>query len=137
MTAAGTGRAPGFTLIELIVVILVIGVLASMAMFNVSASRRSAYKAQMQTDLRYLVFSEENYYEKSANTSGDSQYSDLLTQLEYTPTDGVTFLIEANTSGWSAEARHAMLPDTDFCAIFVGSISAPPPAVNPGVLACQ
>ena len=89
----------------------------------------------MQADLRYLVYAEENFYEKTGSTAGGGQYSSLLTDLAFTPTDGVTLLIQANANGWSAEARHSMLP-SELCAIFVGSISAPSPAAVNGVPAC-
>ena len=52
----------GFTLIELMIVIAIIGILAAIAIPQFSAYRKRSYNAAAQADLRNAATAEEAYY---------------------------------------------------------------------------
>ena len=52
----------GFTLVELLVVVAIIGILAAIAIPQFSAYRKKAYDSTAKSDLRNLVSAEEAYY---------------------------------------------------------------------------
>jgi len=52
----------GFTLLELLVVIAVVGILAAIALQNVSVHRARAVDASMRSDLRNAAMAMESYY---------------------------------------------------------------------------
>src|SRR5688500_3702817 len=55
-------RRPGFTLIELMMVIVIIGVLAAIAMPKLAKTRERAYFKAVMSDLRNLQTQQEIYY---------------------------------------------------------------------------
>lgn len=58
-TARGRCRDEGFTLVELLVVMVVIGVLAAIAVPTMLAQRQKAVEASLKTDLRTVAESQE------------------------------------------------------------------------------
>ena len=57
-----TRHDPGFTLVELLVVIIIIGILASIAVPVFLNQRRRAIETGMKTDLRMVAQLQETYY---------------------------------------------------------------------------
>lgn len=55
----------GFTIVELLTTVAILGLLASMALLKTSQSRERAYRASMMVDLRTLVSAQEGFF--SAN----------------------------------------------------------------------
>jgi prepilin-type N-terminal cleavage/methylation domain-containing protein len=84
----------GFTLIELPIVVVIIGILASIAIPKFSATREKAFLSSLKTELKNLVSKQEIYH----NTA--FAYGNTLAAVGATVSDGVTITInEATGSG--------------------------------------
>jgi prepilin-type N-terminal cleavage/methylation domain-containing protein len=80
-------RAQGFTLVEILVVIAVIGLLAAIAIPQFMTYRREAVDAEMKSDLRNASVAIEAYYTKqSALPASLSE----IAGYGFHPSDGVT-----------------------------------------------
>lgn len=128
----------GFTLVELLIVIVVIGILAAIAIPKLSATRERAFFKAMQSDLRNLVTQQELYYSLPGNEyTYATDAADPV--LDFQPSSGVTVTIgAADNVGWSATATHSGLDPADapHCAVFVGEAGAVAPAADAGVIRC-
>lgn len=105
-----------FTLIELLIVVLIIGVLAAIAIPKFGSSKEKAQLAAMKSDLRNLVTAQEIYF--SANSS---TYAADMAALgtAYHATTGVTVTIgQVTSTGWAATATHTATSKS--CTIAVG-----------------
>jgi len=112
-------RAQGFTLVELLVVVVIIGILAAIAIPKFSNSKEKAYVAQMKSDLRNLVTAEEAYF------ADKTAYTTVLPVIAYTVSSGVTAPnITLNGRDFSAWVGHAQTPRT--CAVYLGTVVQPP-----------
>ena len=105
-------RAKGFTLIELMIVVAIIGILALIAIPNFVNLRMKAFDASAQSAARISRFAQEIYYNTRADASQGwytTDLSDLLVQdRNLTDDPGVTFvLLEGNTSGFTLYTEHA------------------------------
>ncbi|HEY0969634.1 MAG TPA: prepilin-type N-terminal cleavage/methylation domain-containing protein [Gemmatimonadales bacterium] len=122
----------GFTLVELLVVVVILGILAAFAIGAVLQSRSRSFGAALHSDLRNLAAAQEGHLAEKGTYATD------LTQLPVHASPGVTLVVTSGDSvGWGATATHpaAMQPT---CAIFHGRpASVPAPAVAEGVIACQ
>ena len=95
----------GFTLIELVVVIVVIGILAGIAIARFVSTKESAYIASMKADLRNFALYEQNY--QMDGTGG--YFSGNGSAQGFVPTVGVTISATADPGpppSWSAVASH-------------------------------
>ena len=87
-------RNAGFTLLELLVVIAVIGILAAIAIQNLATHRARAIDASMRSDLRNAAMAMESYYgEFLAYPSTDT----ALLLIGYRKTNQVTLTIALTT----------------------------------------
>lgn len=101
----------GFTLLELIVVILVLGILSAIAISRFVGLKESAYIASMKADLRNFALYEQNYM----MDTGGSYFSGNGAAQGFKQTPGVTIAAVADPGpppSWSATATHDKTPKT-------------------------
>ena len=120
----------GFTLIELVVVVVIIGLLATIAIPKFTNTKEKAHIAAMKSDLRNLATAEEAFFYDS------SKYALSFVQLaNFTPTEGVTITInEATPKGWSATAISLSTPKA--CYVFSGTAVPIGSATLEGNISC-
>ena len=90
--------AEGFTLIELMVVLGIIGILAAIGITIISGTKKSAYDAIAKHDLKNFAKSEEIYFldnnqflgNPGQTTRNDGGTSDFILS-DFRPSEGVTF----------------------------------------------
>ena len=95
----------GFTLIELIIVMVVIGILSGIAIAKFVRTKESAYVASMKTDLRNFALYEQNYLMDSQG----SYFAGTGAAQGFVPTPGVTVnasVVLGPPPTWSAIATH-------------------------------
>ena len=135
----------GFTIIELIATVAIIGLLASMAILKTRQSRDKAIRASMMIDLRTLVSAQEGFF------SANKDYAGGIAGKEVAGTGGAgsAALAASNgnaivvkyqgADGWSATATNIRMTTTPgTCGIFIGKIGYSPSAAvtKEGVPAC-
>lgn len=105
MHASSASR--GFTLVELLVVVAIVGILASIAVPQYAAYRQRGFDARAQSDLRNAAIAQEAYfalneaYVSCANAA-------CATQLPgFRISEGVTIAFTAVAGGFTGTASHA------------------------------
>jgi len=120
----------GFTFIEILVVMIVIGILASLAYLRIQQSKDKAVVASMTSDLRAVAEEQEAYYFQNRI------YSAILDSLNPRPSPGDSITIhEATASGWSGSVLNPKTPKR--CYIMVGAAAPVGSATSDGVISCS
>jgi prepilin-type N-terminal cleavage/methylation domain-containing protein len=104
----------GYTIIELVVVTVIIGILAAIAMAKFVQAKNGAYVAAMESDLRNFAIYEQNY----AADHNSAYFSGNGAAEGFKGTPDVTVLATAVVgppAAWSAIATHLKTPTT--CSI--------------------
>ncbi len=124
-------RFRGFTLVELLMVVAIIGILVSVLIPRFANSKEKAFVVAMKSDLRDLATAQESYYYDYA------AYSPSEDQLPvFNSSAGVSVTInEATISGWSGSASNAN--STRQCFLFVGNAAPVGVATQDGQVACD
>jgi prepilin-type N-terminal cleavage/methylation domain-containing protein len=125
-------RRRGFTLIEMLVVIVVLGILATLAIPRFMNARAQAFEATAISDLRNVAMVQEMHIRQAGSYAADMAF------LDFDPSASVEIEItQATASGWAARASHTSLPARS-CGIFVGDAdpTGGAPATSPGQIAC-
>lgn len=120
-----------FTLIELMVVVVIIGILVAILMPKLQNTKGRANAAALKSDLRNIAVAQEAYFYDHATYASD------VTQLNAHTSPGVTVIITTPAPGaWMATATHpASYPLK--CTLYFGPITPPPPAMTEGVPNCR
>src|SRR5262249_54911261 len=124
-------KKAGFTLIGLLIVVVIIGILAMIAIPKFQNTKGKANVTAIKSDLRNLATAEEAYLFDNGSYASD------ITALNFNTSPGVVLTITGATgSGWAATATHpASFPMT--CALYEGNIAAQAPATVEGLIGCQ
>jgi prepilin-type N-terminal cleavage/methylation domain-containing protein len=96
----------GFTLVEIMIVIAVLGVLASIAIGQFINYRTRSYNTSAKTDLRTVATAQEAYY---MDTSSYTRSLGTLTTPSYGVgiSDGVVMpILSADSNGYTMQAYH-------------------------------
>jgi prepilin-type N-terminal cleavage/methylation domain-containing protein len=123
----------GFTIIEILIVTVILGILAAVAIPKFFNSKEKAYLASMKSDLRNLVTAQEAYFLEE-----DTYYDGAVpsAQFAYNPSSGVSVTLSNVTGGgWVAVTSHTVTLKT--CAVFVGAAPVTAPAVTEGQVQCS
>lgn len=123
----------GFTLVELVVVVTVIGLLSAIVVPKFRGFKERAWVAAMRSDLRTFGMHEESYYFDRATYTDDVA---TLQAAGFTASPEVTVEVsEATILGWSAIAKHgAILVE---CYVFIGDAAPVGTAVLEGTVECS
>jgi prepilin-type N-terminal cleavage/methylation domain-containing protein len=118
---------PGFTFIELLVVMAVIGILAAVGVPRIRNMKERAYQATLRSDLGALRTAQEAYFTEH------KEYATVVALLEYRPSTNVTvsILSDDTTRGWKAAAKHKWLDSP--CVTAVGTDAV---GVESGAIVC-
>jgi prepilin-type N-terminal cleavage/methylation domain-containing protein len=124
-------RRAAFTLVELLVVVVIIGILATMAIPKFKNTKGKANAAALRTDLRNLATAEESYF------YSNNRYTAVLDSLNFKGTRGVVITIpEATANGWSASVTHPEAWPLR-CSLYMAGAAPLAPATTEGLIACR
>lgn len=123
----------GFTLVELLIVVVIIGILATVAIPKFSRARERGYVATVILDLKNFASQQEIYHSDNYTYANNP-----AAMAEMVLSEGINIQVnEADGTGWAAIGWHDAVP-TRQCGIFYGTASASnaSPATTAGVIAC-
>jgi len=122
-------KRSGFTLIELMIVVVIIGVLATIAIPKFANTKEKAFITSMKSDLRNLVTAEEAYFADSVAYTDvtDCNSPPAPGSVAWCPSTGNTLdKLKVRQGGWTARMTNANTSKA--CGIYVGGATPFPPA---------
>lgn len=108
--------ARGFTLLELLIAIVIIGILAAVSFTGLNGYRERAYHAAVKTDLRNALSAEEGYFADNGTyvaftvTNGGT-----VTPPDFTASQAVTITATLVGAGLRLEGSHAAASGPGWC----------------------
>jgi type IV pilus assembly protein PilA len=120
-----------FTLIELLIVVVIIGILAAIAIPKFQNTKGRANAAALKSDLRNIAIAQEAYFYDHVS------YADDITLLNTHTSPGVSVTLGTPAPGaWVATATHpASYPLR--CVLFFGPMTPPLPGSSEGIPFCR
>lgn len=125
-------RRRGFTLIEVLMVVVLLAVLTKLAVASFSDTRYQAYDDAMTNDMHQLMVQEEIYYNANSawalgtTTNTASTLTDGTTALNFLSSPDVNITVAANGLGYDITATHDKYPGRTCTVSVVQGSSASP-----------
>lgn len=124
-----SSRSSGFTLVEIMIAVVIVGLLATIAVPKYQIHKRQTYVSSVKAHLRHLHLTQEMFF------VGAMTYSPTIGALDFQESSSITVrLLEASLGGWSADAVYTNT--TIRCAVFYGNATPVAPAITESVPAC-
>jgi len=108
----------GFTLIELMIVIAIIGILVAVVIPNFIGVKEKAFDAAAKSDLRNMIEAQENYFIASQTyvgvvvSTGGAADLDGNGTNDFRASQGIALNVTAYTDGLQVTSRHASSANT-------------------------
>ena len=130
----------GFTLIELMIVIVIFGILAAIAIPKFSNTKQKAVRSSMISDLKSLAGAQEAFYSDSTRYAGSYSNTRGSNSVNFSPSQNNVMAITTGGSGsyWSATMTNTGYNSgSSTCGIFVGTTATVSGSTAEGVPGCQ
>jgi len=120
-----------FTLIELLIVVVIIGILAAIAIPKFQNTKGRANASALKSDLRNIAIAQEAYFYDHVS------YADQMSELTAHTSPGVTVTLGTPVPGaWVATATHPVSYPLQ-CTLFFGPMTPPFPGAAEGIPTCR
>jgi type IV pilus assembly protein PilA len=119
-------RARGFTLIELMIVVAIIGILAAIAIPNFIKFQARSKQSEAKSNLKAIFTAEKSYYQEH------DKYESLVNVVGFSPERGNRYAYRLGTSGkWNDRSTAPEKPATDAEGITVDTFKYTSATTNP------
>ncbi len=125
-------KSDGFTFVEMLVVVTIIGILATLALPRLGAMRSRSQLAAVKSDVRNIESAEEAYFADHGVYGTDT---DLSIANAYNISNGNSITVTATDNGYTVHATNSSISNgTSSCSVEAGT-DATTPALD-GKMTC-